>query len=243
MNVENYIKETLKDHKLHFTLIDPDEQSPEDAALMAKAAQDANSDGILVGGSITDQDDLNLTVKAIKENTDLPVVLFPGNISGVSKYADAILFMSLLNSTNPYWITGAQALSAPSIKKMGIETIPMGYLIIEPGGTVGWVGDAKPIPRKKSDLALAYSMAAEFLGMRVIYLEAGSGADSHIPLDFIMKVKKLTNLILIVGGGIRTAKDAAEVSQAGADIVITGTVVEETEDAYKKIKELTDAIH
>jgi len=197
----------------------------------------------LVGGSITDQDDLNLTVKAIKESTDLPVVLFPGNISGVSKYADAILFMSLLNSTNPYWITGAQALSAPSIKKMGIETIPMGYLIIEPGGTVGWVGDAKPIPRKKSDLALAYSMAAEFLGMRVIYLEAGSGADSHIPLDFIMKVKKLTNLIVIVGGGIRTAKDAQEVSQAGADIIITGTVVEETEDAYEKIKELTDAIH
>ena len=86
-------------------------------------------------------------------------------------------------------------------------------------------------------------MAAEFLGMRVIYLEAGSGADSHIPLDFIMKVKKLTNLILIVGGGIRTAQDAKEVSQAGADIVITGTVVEETEDAYEKIKELTDAIH
>lgn len=243
MNVENYINETLKDHKLHFTLIDPDEQSPEEAATMAKAAQEANSDGILVGGSITDQDDLNLTVKAIKENTDLPVVLFPGNISGVSKYADAILFMSLLNSTNPYWITGAQALSAPSIKKMGIETIPMGYLIIEPGGTVGWVGDAKPIPSKKSDLALAYSMAAEFLGMRVIYLEAGSGADTHIPLDFIMKVKKLTNLIVIVGGGIRSAKDAREVSQAGADIVITGTVVEETEDAYKKIKELTDAIH
>ena len=243
MNVENYINETLKDHKMHFTLIDPDEQSPEEAAKMAQAAEKANSDGILVGGSITDQDDLNLTVKAIKENTDLPVVLFPGNISGVSKFADAILFMSLLNSTNPYWITGAQALSAPSIKKMGIETIPMGYLIIEPGGTVGWVGDAKPISRKKSDLALAYSMAAEFLGMRVIYLEAGSGADSHIPLDFIMKVKKLTNLILIVGGGIRTAQDAKEVSQAGADIVITGTVVEETEDAYEKIKELTDAIH
>ncbi len=243
MNVENYINETLQDHKLHFTLIYPDEQSPEEAANMAEAAQKANSDGILVGGSITDQDDLNLTVKAIKENTDLPVVLFPGNISGVSKYADAILFMSLLNSTNPYWITGAQALSAPSIKKMGIETIPMGYLIIEPGGTVGWVGDAKPIPRKKSDLALAYSMAAEFLGMRVIYLEAGSGADSHIPLDFIMKVKKLTDLIVIVGGGIRTAQDALEVRQAGADIIITGTVVEETEDAFKKIKELTDVIH
>lgn len=243
MNIENYLNETLKEHKLHFTLIDPDEQTPQEAVEIAKQAKKANTDAILVGGSITDQEDLNITVKSLKENVDLPVILFPGNISGVSKYADAILFMSLLNSTNPYWITGAQALSAPSIKKMGIETIPMGYLIIEPGGTVGWVGDSKPIPRKKPDLALAYAMAAEFLGMRVIYLEAGSGADTHIPVEFIMKVKKLTNLMVIVGGGIKTAQDAIEVKEAGADIVITGTVVEETNDAYKKIKELTDVIH
>ena len=243
MNIENYLNETLKEHKLHFTLIDPDEQTPQEAVEMAKQAKKARSDAILVGGSITDQEDLNITVKSIKEEVDLPVILFPGNISGVSKYADALLFMSLLNSTNPYWITGAQALSAPSIKKMGIETIPMGYLIIEPGGTVGWVGDSKPIPRKKSDLAVAYALAAEFLGMRVIYLEDGSGADSHIPVDFIMKVKKLTNLMVIVGGGIKTAQDALEVKEAGADIIITGTVVEETDDTYKKIKELTDVIH
>lgn len=243
MNIENYLNETLKEHKLHFTLIDPDEQTPQEAVEIAKQAKKARSDAILVGGSITDQEDLNITVKSIKEEVDLPVILFPGNISGVSKYADALLFMSLLNSTNPYWITGAQALSAPSIKKMGIETIPMGYLIIEPGGTVGWVGDSKPIPRKKSDLAVAYALAAEFLGMRVIYLEAGSGADSHIPVDFIMKVKKLTNLMVIVCGGIKTAQDALEVKEAGADIIITGTVVEETDDTYKKIKELTDVIH
>lgn len=243
MNIENYLNETLKEHKLHFTLIDPDEQTPQEAVEIAKQAKKARSDAILVGGSITDQEDLNITVKSIKEEVDLPVILFPGNISGVSKYADALLFMSLLNSTNPYWITGAQALSAPSIKKMGIETIPMGYLIIEPGGTVGWVGDSKPIPRKKSDLAVAYALAAEFLGMRIIYLEAGSGADSHIPVDFIMKVKKLTNLMVIVGGGIKTAQDALEVKEAGADIIITGTVVEETDDTYKKIKELTDVIH
>ena len=243
MNIENYLNETLKEHKLHFTLINPDEQTPQEAVEIAKQAKKARSDAILVGRSITDQEDLNITVKSIKEEVDLPVILFPGNISGVSKYADALLFMSLLNSTNPYWITGAQALSAPSIKKMGIETIPMGYLIIEPGGTVGWVGDSKPIPRKKSDLAVAYALAAEFLGMRVIYLEAGSGADSHIPVDFIMKVKKLTNLMVIVGGGIKTAQDALEVKEAGADIIITGTVVEETDDTYKKIKELTDVIH
>ncbi|RAP47589.1 MAG: geranylgeranylglyceryl/heptaprenylglyceryl phosphate synthase [Methanosphaera sp. rholeuAM74] len=243
MNVEEYLKETLKSHKLHITLIDPDEQTPEEAVKMASEAKRAGSDGILLGGSITDQEALNLTAKALKDNVDLPVILFPGNINGVTKYADALLFMSLLNSTNPYWITGAQALSAPSVKKMNIETIPMGYLIVEPGGTVGWVGDAKPIPRNKSDLALAYSMAAEFMGMRVVYLEAGSGADSHVPLDFVTKVKNYTNLLLIVGGGIRTAADARKIRDAGADIIITGTVVEESEDTYNKIKELTDAIH
>ena len=243
MNVEEYLKETLKSHKMHITLIDPDEQTPEEAVKMASEAKRAGSDGILLGGSITDQEVLNLTAKALKDNVDLPVILFPGNINGVTKYADALLFMSLLNSTNPYWITGAQALSAPSVKKMNIETIPMGYLIVEPGGTVGWVGDAKPIPRNKSDLALAYSMAAEFMGMRVIYLEAGSGADSHVPIDFVKKVKNYTNLLLIVGGGIRTAADARKIRDAGADIIITGTVVEESDDAYNKIKELTDAIH
>jgi phosphoglycerol geranylgeranyltransferase len=243
MNVEKYLNDTLENHKIHMTLIDPDEQSPEEAVQMAVDAQGAGSDAIMLGGSITDQEVLNLTAKALKENVDIPIILFPGNVTGVSKYADAVLFMSLLNSTNPYWITGAQALAAPSIKKMGLETIPMGYLIVEPGGTVGWVGDAKPVPRNKSDLAVAYALAAEFFGMRVIYLEAGSGADSHIPLDFIMKVKKLTNMMVIVGGGIRTAEDARKVRDAGADIIITGTVVEETEDTYKKIKELTDAIH
>jgi len=119
----------------------------------------------------------------------------------------------------------------------------MGYLIVEPGGTVGWVGDAKAVPRNKSDLAVAYSLAAQYMGMKVIYLEAGSGADKHVPIEFIMKVKKLTDLIVIVGGGIRTAKDAQEVKQAGADIIITGTVVEESDDVYNKIKELTDVIH
>ena len=243
MNVEEYLNDTLKNHKIHMTLIDPDEQTPQEAVEMATEAQKAGTDAIMLGGSITDQEVLNLTAKALKENVDVPIILFPGNVTGVSKYADAVLFMSLLNSTNPYWITGAQALAAPSIKKMGLETIPMGYLIVEPGGTVGWVGDAKPVPRNKSDLAVAYSLAAEFFGMRIIYLEAGSGADSHVPLDFIMKVKKLTNLMVIVGGGIRTAEDARKIRDAGADIIITGTVVEETEDTYKKIKELTDVIH
>jgi phosphoglycerol geranylgeranyltransferase len=193
-----------------------------------------------LGGSTSDSTELDATAKALKQNVDVPIILFPGNISGVSKYADAIFFMSLLNSSNPYWITGAQALGAPTIKKMGIETISMGYLVVEPGGTVGWVGDAKLIPRIKPDLAAAYAIAAEFMGMKLLYLEAGSGANQHIPQEMIQMVKKVTNTIVIVGGGIRTGEDAAKVASAGADIIVTGTVVENTSNIRAKIKELVD---
>jgi len=242
MNVENYIRETLKDHKLHLTLLDPEEQTPEEAVSIAINAVSGGTDGIMLGGSTTNSAELDATAKALQENVDVPIILFPGNITGVSKYADAIFFMSLLNSNNPYWITGAQALGAPSIKKMGIETISMGYLVVEPGGTVAWVGDAKVIPRRKPDLAAAYAMAADFMGMKLLYLEAGSGADEHIPMEMIKLVKKTTNSILIVGGGIRTAQDAAEVASAGADMVVTGTVVENSSNIEDKIQELVDGI-
>ena len=240
MNVENYIRESLKDHKIHLTLLDPEEQSPEDAVKIALEAISGGTDGIMLGGSTSDSTELDATAKALKENVDVPIILFPGNISGVSKYADAIFFMSLLNSSNPYWVTGAQALGAPIIKKMGIETISMGYLVVEPGGTVGWVGDAKLIPRIKPDLAAAYAIAAEFMGMKLLYLEAGSGADQHIPEKMIQMVKKTTDTLLIVGGGIRTGEDAANVASAGADIIVTGTVVEDTSNIKAKIKELVD---
>lgn len=242
MKVENYIKNTLKDHKIHLTLLDPEKQSPEEAVRIAKEAISGGTDGIMLGGSTTEPTELDTTAKALQESVDVPVILFPGNISGVSRYADAIFFMSLLNSSNPYWITGAQALGAPAIKKMGIEILPMGYLVVEPGGTVGWVGDAKLIPRNKPDIAAAYAMAAECLGMRLLYLEAGSGADKHVPEAMITAVKKMSNIIVIVGGGIRDGKTAARIAKAGADIVVTGTVVEDSSNVKNKIEELVEGV-
>lgn len=242
MKVEEYFKNTLKDHKIHLTLLDPEEQSPEEAVEIAKEAVSGGTDGIMLGGSTTQSSELDATAKALKENVDIPVILFPGNTTGVSKYADAIFFMSLLNSSNPYWIIGAQALGAPQIKKIGIETIPMGYIIVEPGETAGWVGDAKLIPRRKPDLAVAYSMAAEFLGMRLMYLEAGSGASEHIPEHMIAAVKKMTNMRVVVGGGIRNGETAAKVAKSGADIIVTGTVVEDSSDVRNKIEELVTGI-
>ena len=242
MKVEAYFKDILKERKIHLTLLDPEEQTPEEALAISKAAVSGGSDGIMLGGSTTDASELDATAKILQDNLDVPIVLFPGNITGVSQYADAIFFMSLLNSNNPYWIIGAQALGAPVIKKMGIETIPMGYLVIEPGGTVGWVGDAKLIPRQKADLAAAYAMAAEYLGMRLIYLEAGSGADQHVDPKMIGMVKKTTDTMLIVGGGIRTGDEAHAVVSAGADIVVTGTVVEDSANVEEKISEIVEGM-
>ncbi len=242
MKVENYIKDTLKDHKIHLTLLDPEEQTPEDAVRMAKEAIAGGTDGIMLGGSTTESSELDATAKALKENVDVPIILFPGNITGVSKHADAIFFMSLLNSTNPYWIIGAQALGAPTIKRMGIEVLPMGYIVVEPGGTVGWVGDAKLIPRNKPDIAVAYAMAAECLGMKLLYLEAGSGADKNVPAEMIAAVKKMTDLIVVVGGGIRNGETAALCAKAGADIIVTGTVVEDCKNIKNKITELVEGV-
>ena len=121
-NVEEYIGEILKTRKVHLTLIDPDEQTPDEAVAIAKAAIAGGSDGIMLGGSTVDSESLDGTAKALSENIDLPIILFPGNTNGVSKYADALFFMSYLNSNNPYWIIGAQALSTPAVKKSGVET-------------------------------------------------------------------------------------------------------------------------
>ncbi|MBM4241587.1 MAG: geranylgeranylglyceryl/heptaprenylglyceryl phosphate synthase [Euryarchaeota archaeon] len=242
MKVENYIKNALKSRKIHLTLLDPEEQTPEKAAEIAKEAVSGGSDGIMLGGSTIASEELDSTAKEIKKSVNVPVILFPGNTNGISKYADAIFFMSLLNSANPYWIIGAQALGAPLIKKIGIEVLSMGYLLIEPGGTVGWVGDAKLIPQNKSEIAVAYALAAEYLGMKLLYLEAGSGAEKHVPQEMIAKVSKMTNMIIIVGGGIRTREDAARVAEAGADIIVTGTIVENSSNIKNKIGELVKGI-
>lgn len=244
MNVEDYLRDILKTRKVHLTLLDPDEQSPEEAVSIAKSAVSAGTDGIMLGGSTMNFNDLENTAKALSENISVPIIIFPANSSSVTAHADALFFMSFLNSSNPYWIIGAQALSSPQVKKSKIETLPMGYLVVEPGGTVGWVGEAKLIPRNKPKLAATFAMSAEFLGMRFFYLEAGSGADKPIPPEMIQYSKQATDdMIIIVGGGIRDDKAAYNAVSAGADIIVTGTIVEETDDVEAKIKEIISGIN
>ncbi len=228
--VFNYLLKVRSEEGIvHLTLIDPDplKQPPEVAGQIAKHAHDAGTNAIMVGGS-TAFGILDETIEKIKEATDLPVILFPGNVSGVSKLADAIFFMSVLNSRNPYFITKAQALGAFAVKLYGLEPIGMAYLVVEPGGTVGYMSEANLLPRNKPQIAAAYALAAQYMGFRVVYLESGSGASSHVPNEMISMVSKTIDIPLIVGGGIRTENDAVEVVEAGADMIVQGTMIEET---------------
>lgn len=232
-----------KDGAAHLTLIDPEKQDPYDAGMIAVEAEDAGTNGIMVGGSTHATGEvLDQTVLSIKKKTDLPVILFPPGESGISKHADAIFFMSMLNSTDPYFLSEAQARGAPLVKKFGIEPIPMGYILIEPGGTVGKIGKAKLIPRKSVDLAVSYALAAQYFGMRFVYLEAGSGANAPVPIEMVEAVRKNTDVTLIVGGGIRTPEAAKERVKAGADIIVTGTIVEDAGLRTKMLCEIIEAI-
>lgn len=216
---------------LHMALIDPDKQSPEEAGRIAARMRDAGSNAVLIGGSTgVTNENLTATTVAIKEASGLPVILFPGSPKALSKELDAILFMSMVNSSDPAWIIGAQAYAAPIIKDLGVETIPMGYIIVEPGMKVGEVGKAVPIRHSEPEKAVAYALASEMLGMQLVYLEAGSGADRPVPPEMVSAVKSSIDVPLIVGGGIRTPEVAAAAREAGADIIITGTLLEQCQD-------------
>jgi len=244
MRIEQYLNDIMKrDGAAHLTLIDPDAQDPTEASDIADAAAKAGSDAIVIGGSVGASGDiLDETLRAIKTAADLPTILFPSGACGLSRYADAVFFMSLLNSRDPNYLITNQMLGAKAVLEYGIEPIPMAYIIIEPGGMAGWVGDARLIPRNKPKLAAAYALAGTFLGMRYVYLEAGSGASEPVPTEMIGAVRSAGCGTLVVGGGIRDAEAAKAAVSAGADIIVTGTAIEEATDIQTTITEFTDAI-
>lgn len=239
--VEKYLLEKIeKEGTIHMTLVDPEKVTPSSASHIAKEAEACDTAAIMVGGSTSfSTSNLDKITKALKESVEIPVILFPNNITGISRYADAIWFMSLLNSSDPYFLMGAQVLGAPIIKKFGLEPIPLGYIIVGEGGAVSVVGKAVPIPYNKPELAAAHALAAEYFGMRFVYLEAGSGVGKPVPSNMAKAVKNVVNIPLIVGGGIRTGEQVKEIAKAGADIVVTGTVLEENKGRHK-IRELID---
>jgi phosphoglycerol geranylgeranyltransferase len=225
------------------TLVDPEKQSPEGSGEIALKACGLGTDAIMVGGStgIT-QENLDAAVDRIKDACDLPVIYFPSGANAIAQRCDAIYFMSMLNSRNVRNITGEQWRGASVIRKLGLETISMGYVIVEPGMKVGEVGEADLVRRTDTERAVGYALAAEMFGMDLLYLEAGSGAPMPVPPEMVRAVKGSVRMPIVVGGGITEVGHVPPLVSAGADIVVTGTLVENG-GFETRLKDIVEAVH
>jgi phosphoglycerol geranylgeranyltransferase len=227
-----------------FCLIDPDKQDINTNVKLAEIYQKSNADAILIGGSIMIEKHYEESIRQIKQSVDIPVIIFPGLFNFVSAYADAILLLSMLSSRNPQVLIEEQVRCAPQLYHTGLECIPTGYLLVESGNlsSVQYMSHSMPIPRRKNDIALIHALAGQYLGMKMIYLEAGSGAKESVPEEMIQAVSSKIEIPLIVGGGIRTPDTAKQKAEAGADFVVIGTVLEQL-DEYSIVREFADAVH
>jgi len=225
-------------------LLDPDKVDLDRIHLLIRESTARGVDAFLVGSSLLMSSQTELLVREIKQHSDKPAILFPGNNLQVVPGADAILFMSLISGRNPQYLISEQVKGAPLVREFGIEPIPTGYMLIESGRetAVEFVSDTRPIPRNKSDIAKVHALAGEYLGMKYIYLEAGSGALQTVPNEMITAVKEYVSVPLIVGGGIQSPEEAREKVCAGASFVVIGTHLE-MEPGYEIISEFADAVH
>ncbi|MCP4309933.1 MAG: geranylgeranylglyceryl/heptaprenylglyceryl phosphate synthase [Bacteroidetes bacterium] len=239
-----YEKLVDRSKKRFALLVDPDKQDDESLDTLMGHINQYPPDLVLVGGSIL-FNPIDLSITSLKLGTKLPVFLFPGNVMQLSDTADGILFLSLISGRNPEFLIGNHVLAAPHLNRSGIEVIPTGYLLIENGHstTVEYVSNTRPIPAGKCDIAIATAMAGEMLGMKAIYLEAGSGAKHCVGTDVISAIRKNISLPLIVGGGITSADQAEEVFNAGADMVVIGTAIENDPSMVKTFSDLRDKLN
>ena len=229
-----------------FLVIDPPNQDPQQAAKMALLAENAGASAVAVGGSLGAQGKiLDDTLIAIKDKSKLPTILFPGNIATLSKLADATYFMSMLNSNDPYYISGAQTAASFPVKKMGLEVIPTSYIIVEPGRAVGFMGRAQLIPRNLSYLAAATALAGEYMGSKLVILESGGGAPEPAPKEMIAQTKASIDIPLVLAGGVRTPEFAYECIASGADVIHVGSAIEKTKsdaEIKNKLEKMVDAV-
>lgn len=223
-------------------LIDPDKVSASSLMPIIERAVESKADYFFVGGSLVVTDQLDEVVLQIKQNCSLPVLLFPGSPSQISRHADALLYLSLISGRNPELLIGQHVISAPFVKKSGLEIIPTGYMVIDGGAptTVSYISNATPIPADKADIALCTAMAGEMLGKKIIYMDAGSGAKKPISEEMIAAVAQNIDVPLIVGGGIRDAEKAYLNCKAGADVIVIGNAIEKDASI---IEEMVAAVH
>jgi phosphoglycerol geranylgeranyltransferase len=231
-----------KGHRSFAVLIDPDNVNGEKIDELIELAVIAHVDYLFVGGSLVISNHLDEVIQHIRRNCDIPIILFPGTPSGVSRYADGLLYLSLISGRNPELLIGQHVISAPAVRKSGLEIISTGYMVIDGGAptTVSYISNASPIPADKNEIALCTAMAGEMLGMKLIYMDAGSGARHPIREEMISLVAASIEVPLVIGGGIRDPEKAYRNCKAGADIVVVGNAIEK--DA-SLIREMAAAVH
>lgn len=230
MRIIEHFRQLKADGKKAFAvLIDPDKVSVEECAGLGKRITDSGIDFIFVGGSLLMNDNLHRIVPELKRHSEVPVVMFPGSAYQISPEADGILFLSLISGRNPEMLIGQHVLAAPLLKQSRLEVLPTGYMLIESGKStsVNYMSNTMPIPHDKADIAMCTAMAGELLGLQLIYMDAGSGAERTISTEMISAVAGAVDTPLIVGGGIRTAQQAEAVLKAGADVIVVGNAFEE----------------
>lgn len=236
------VSRKMEQKKSFAVLIDPDKVNDSSIDDLIDISIEANVDYFFVGGSLVVSDNLDECVRNIKSKCKIPVILFPGSPSQITKYADALLYLSLISGRNPELLIGQHVISAPFVKKSGLEIMPTGYMVIDGGAptTVSYISNANPLPADKNEIAMCTAMAGEMLGMKLIYMDAGSGAKNPISEMMIQKVSSCIDVPLIVGGGITTPEKAYLNCKSGADIIVIGNAIEKDQHI---IKEIASAIH
>lgn len=245
MKIYNHIKSVIDEKgAAFFILLDPDKVNLNRLEDFIKIAEESGVDGFLIGGSLMMLGDFEELVQKVKSFSRLPVIIFPGSITQVSSNADAILFISVISGRNPEHLIGKQVLAAPLIKKANIEALGTGYILVESGSTTTavYISGSLPVPRNKPDIAAATALAAEYLGMKFVYLEAGSGASLPVPNEMVKAVSKVCTIPIIVGGGLRDPKNVAEKVNSGASVIIAGNFFED-EKNWSSIKDFASATH
>jgi phosphoglycerol geranylgeranyltransferase len=223
-------------------LIDPDKPTDEQIIQIATNSQESGVDFFFVGGSLLTNDNLDSCIKLLKKHAQIPVILFPGNTNQLSNKADGFLFLSLISGRNAEMLIGRHVIAAPYLKLSGLEILPTGYMLIDSGKptSVSYMSNTVPIPNDKYDIAICTAMAGEMLGMKLIFLEGGSGAERSVSDEMIRMVHGSINIPLIVGGGIRTPERAAQCASAGADVIVIGNALEKEPGLLSKF---VDAVH
>lgn len=243
MNIYNNILENKKANKKSFALlIDPDKQDEKQLISIIEKAKNVKTDYLFVGGSLLTHDSLDACLDTLKEYSNIPVVLFPGNAMQVNEKADAILFLSLISGRNAEMLIGKQVITAPILKQSSLEVLPTGYMLIDSGKptTVSYMSNTTPIPADKDAVAACTAMAGEMLGLQLIFMDGGSGAKKPISEQMIATVSKSVDTPLIIGGGINNGEKAIANCKAGADIIVVGNAIEKDENL---IAEIANAVH